>query len=369
VEGVELTRAFGGAYDGRRVLVTGHTGFKGSWLALWLDALGARVHGLALPADTDPSHHRLLALGHDETLVDLADAGATAAALREARPQVVFHLAAQSLVRRGYREPELTYRTNVLGTVALLEAVRATPSVRAVVLASSDKCYENREWVWGYRESDRLGGRDPYSASKACCEIVAASYRDSWLSAGDGRGFPVLLATARAGNVVGGGDWAEDRLVPDLVRAAAAGEITPLRRPEARRPWQHVLEPLAGYLVLGARLLDGDASVAEAWNFGPDEDGALSVQEIADGLAREWPDVRYAPDAGPHPHEAGTLVLDCAKARRRLAWRPVWDARETLARTAAWYRSHYREGRIRSRDDLARYGRDAAQLGLSWAAP
>jgi CDP-glucose 4,6-dehydratase len=368
VEGLDLTRTFGGAYRGARVAITGHTGFKGSWLALWLEAAGAEVHGMALAPDTEPSHHAVLGR-RSEPEVDLTDAAATRDALAAARPDVVFHLAAQSLVRRGYRDPALTWRTNVMGLVHLLEAVRDVSSVRAIVHATSDKCYENREWVWGYRESDRLGGRDPYSASKACGEIVTASYRDSFLAADDGRGRPVLVATARAGNVVGGGDWAEDRLVPDLVRAAAAGRATAVRRPGARRPWQHVLDPLAGYLLLGQRLLDGDASAAGAWNFGPSEDGALTVREVVERMAHAWGAVRYETDSAEHPHEAGTLVLDCSKARHGLGWRPVWNQDETFARTAAWYRAYYEAGAVRTRDDLAAYVRDAAEAGQAWAAP
>jgi len=356
---------FGGAYLGRRVLVTGHTGFKGSWLALWLQALGADVFGLALPAEPGPNHLQMLDLAMDEALVDLRDAAAVAAALQRFQPEVVFHLAAQPLVRRSYREPAATFDVNVMGLVNLLEAVRATPGVRVVVNATTDKCYLNRETAQGYREDDPLGGRDPYSASKACAEIVSASYRSSFLAAGKDR--VVALATARAGNVVGGGDWSEDRLIPDLVRSATSGESVAIRYPQATRPWQHVLEPLAGYLLLGQRLLADPGGDAEAWNFGPDASGQLSVAQVIVAFARQWPAVRCDVDRTPAPHEAGLLHLDCGKARERLGWRPVWSAAETLERTAAWYRRQHETGELGSRDDIARYVADARRAGLPWA--
>ncbi len=359
---------FGGVYAGRRVLVTGHTGFKGSWLALWLQSLGAEVCGLALPAEPGPNHLQLLDLTMDEALVDLRDAPAVAAALARFEPEVVFHLAAQPLVRRSYREPSATFDVNVMGLVNLLEAVRATPSVRVVVNATTDKCYLNRETREAYREDDPLGGHDPYSASKACAEIVSASYRQSFLAAGDGRGRPVALATARAGNVVGGGDWSEDRLLPDLVRSAVSGTSVPIRYPQATRPWQHVLEPLAGYLLLGERLLADPRGDAEAWNFGPDASGQLSVAQVIVAFARQWPAVRCDVDRTPQPHEAGLLALDCAKARQRLGWRPVWDAALTLERTAAWYRRQHESGELGSRDDIERYVADARRAGVAWAS-
>jgi CDP-glucose 4,6-dehydratase len=353
---------FGGAYLGRRVLVTGHTGFKGSWLALWLQALGADVCGLALPAEPGPNHLQLLGLSMEEALVDLRDADAVTDALRGFRPEVVFHLAAQPLVRRGYREPRATFDTNVLGLVNLLEAVRATPGVRAVVNATTDKCYLNRERAQGYREDDALGGHDPYSASKACAEIVSASWRASFLAAGG-----IGLATARAGNVVGGGDWSEDRLVPDLVRSATSGRPVAIRYPQATRPWQHVLEPLAGYLMLGERLLAEPGAFAEPWNFGPDASGELSVAEVIVAFARQWPAVRCDVDRSLQPHEAGLLHLDCGKVRERLGWRPVWNAATTFERTVAWYRRQHEQGAVDSRADLDRYVADARQAGLPWA--
>lgn len=358
---------FGGVYAGRRVLITGHTGFKGSWLALWLHCMGARVCGLSLPAEGDPNHSRLLQLPLEEELLDLRDAAAVRGALRRFTPELVFHFAAQPLVRRSYRAPAATFDTNVLGLVNLLEAVRATPSVRVVVNATTDKCYANRDTARGYREDDALGGHDPYSASKACAEIVSASYRSSFLANDDGRGHAVALATARAGNVVGGGDWSEDRLIPDLVRSATSGNATAIRYPHATRPWQHVLEPLAGYLLLGQRLMADPQDAAEAWNFGPDASGQLSVAEVIDSFSTHWPAVRCKVDRGPQLHEAELLHLDCDKAHARLAWRPVWDAHTTIERTARWYRRQHERGELCSLADIHQYITDARIAGLVWA--
>lgn len=359
---------FGGAYRGRRVLVTGHTGFKGSWLALWLHEMGASVCGLALAPDGEPNHSRLLGLRHDEALVDLRDADAVRAAVQGFAPDIVFHLGAQALVRRSYREPAATFATNVSGLVHVLEAVRATPSVRVVVNATSDKCYANVDTRRGYREDDVLGGHDPYSASKACAEIVSASYRRSFLAGDDGRGHRVALATARAGNVVGGGDWSEDRLVPDLVRSAAGGDAAVIRCPGATRPWQHVLEPLAGYLMLGQRLLADPDGAEGAWNFGPDAAGELSVADAIAAFSAHWPAVRCRIEPDPRLHEAGLLHLDCSKAHSQLGWRPVWHAGTAFRRTARWYRSHHEHGVIDSHADLRDYVADARAARLAWAS-
>jgi CDP-glucose 4,6-dehydratase len=355
--------AFGTAYRGRRVLVTGHTGFKGSWLCLWLRELGSEVTGLALDPPSEPSHWDLLKLPITDHRVDIRDEAAVRRVFAAERPEIVFHLAAQPLVRRSYREPVTTWATNVMGTAHVLEAVRHTPEVRAVVVVSTDKCYENREWPWAYRERDRLGGHDPYSASKAGAELVAASYRSALLR----QPSAPLLATARGGNVIGGGDWSEDRLIPDLVRAVVAGEPLVIRSPRATRPWQHVLDCLSGYLLLGQRLLAGDRTCADGWNFGPDGEGNRTVEQVLQHLARTWPQLRWQLAPGPQPHEAGLLQLDCAKAKMHLGWRPVWDLENAIHHTANWYRQLLEVGEVSSADELAAYVADAVNSRLVWA--
>ena len=324
-------------YRGRRVLVTGHTGFKGSWLVAWLREAGAVVTGYALPPDSDrPALFRdaRLADGMTSVLADVRDAARLTAVVQEAAPEIVFHLAAQSLVRRSYRQPVDTFLTNVIGTAHLLEAVRLTASVRGVVVVTSDKCYENDGSGRPLAETAPMGGHDPYSASKGCTELLAAAWRRSFLAERN-----VRVATARAGNVFGGGDWAEDRLFPDLLGAATRGEVAMLRSPAAVRPWQYVLEPLHGYLLLGRALVEEGAAAAEGWNFGPATRDALTVREIASRLGRVWNRVavREAPDANA-VHEAATLVLDAGKAQARLGWQPIYTLDEALTATASWYR-------------------------------
>jgi len=325
------------AWRGRRVLVTGHTGFKGAWLCLWLARLGARVTGFALAPEGRPNLFELAAVGNQvqSTIGDLRDAGALARALREAQPEVVFHLAAQSLVRRSYAEPVQTFETNVMGTVNLLEAVRQVRSVRAVVVVTSDKCYENRGIARGYVEDDPLGGHDPYSASKGCAEIVAASYRRSFFHE---PGMPAI-ASARAGNVIGGGDWSQDRLLPDLIRAFESGRPALIRNPAAIRPFQHVLEPLAGYLQLAAALLSERAAQARGWNFGPDAASTATVGAVADAAAAAWGGgAAWTTDGSEHPHEAAVLMLDASAARQRLHWTPRLSLARAVADTIDWHR-------------------------------
>lgn len=364
LEGVGVT-VFNGFYARRRVLVTGYTGFKGSWLALWLQALGAQVVGLALVPDTQPSHWAALQLdGVSEHLVDLLDAKAVQAVVQQYQPEIIFHLAAQSLVRRGYREPAATFATNVMGLVHLLEAVRECSSVRVVINATTDKVYAEQAASPGYREADPLGGHDPYSSSKACAELVSDCWRKSFFVSS--LSTPVSLATVRAGNVIGGGDWAEDRLVPDLVRAAIHGKALVVRNPDAIRPWQHVLEPLAGYLRL-AQLMWNDASLARAWNFGPDDDAAVSVRVITERLARHWSALRIQADTRVQPHEAAALRLDASAARSCLGWQSVWELDETLEYTARWYCDFHDHGQVNSQHDLDAYTATAQRLGLEWA--
>lgn len=328
-------------WKGRRVFVTGHTGFKGSWLALWLRSLGATIHGYALDPPTSPNLFvaaNVSAAMDTDTRGDLADLEKLKSSLVAARPEIVFHLAAQPLVRASYTDPVGTYMTNVIGTANLLEAVRAIPGVGAVVCVTTDKVYHNREWEHPYRETDALGGHDPYSASKAASEIVAASYRSSFLHySGE---HPTMLATARAGNVIGGGDWAADRLVPDCLMAFAAGEAVHLRFPGAIRPWQHVLEPLAGYMKLAQSLCGEDGGkFATAWNFGPDPGSEASVGRVADILKAQWGEGATVihNQEGNHPHEAGLLSLDSSRARRILGWQPRWSLEEALSHTVAWH--------------------------------
>lgn len=323
-------------WRGKRVLVTGHTGFKGSWLVLWLHKLGAQVTGFALPPESSPNLYEAADAGReiDSVMGDIRDLGSVRAVFDRYRPEIVFHLAAQSLVPESYARPVDTFTTNVIGTVNVLEAVRSG-DVRAVVNVTSDKCYENREWHWPYRENEPLGGRDPYSSSKACAELVTAAYRMSFLeSAG------VTVASARAGNVIGGGDWAKDRLVPDLIRAIGKGEPLRVRNPDAVRPWQHVLEPLSGYLQLAERL-GQDRRLSGSWNFGPAADDARSVQWIVDRLTALWGQgAAWEIDKRSHPHEAFQLTVDSSKARAVLCWKPRWALDRALESIVEWHKAH-----------------------------
>ena len=324
-----------GFWKGKNVFLTGHTGFKGGWFSLWLMRCGARVSGYALP----PAHEDGIYIaarvgsGLHTTAGDIRDAGMLKEAMAAAAPEIVFHLAAQPLVRASYANPTETYDVNVMGTVNFLEAVRATPSVRVAVIITSDKCYDNREWPWGYRESDPMGGGDPYSSSKGCVELVTAAYRRSFFT--DGR---VAVATARAGNVIGGGDWADDRLVPDMARAWSLRKPLHVRFPGAIRPWQHVLEPLHGYMMLAERLWGGGQEFSEGWNFGPRDGDAWPVGNLVARAAAVWGEgAVWKTDKKDHPHEARFLKLDCSKARTELGWAPLLDLETTLAWTAAWY--------------------------------
>lgn len=356
---------FGDIYRDRRVLLTGHTGFKGSWLALWLKNLGARVTGLALPPESTPSHWDLLNLDIDEKHIDIRDADAVADVVNAFSPEIVFHLAAQSLVRRSYRDPLKTWGTNVLGSANVLEACRQKQGVDAIIVVTTDKCYENQERESGYSENDRLGGHDPYSASKAGTELVVSSYRDAFFNQKDAP----LLASARAGNVIGGGDWSEDRLIPDLVRAIKDSKTLEIRYPHATRPWQHVLECLSGYLGLGQKLMEGKQEFAQAWNFGPDTDGNHTVKEVLSGVKERWSVFDWQVVEHQQPHEAQLLQLDSTKARQHIGWRPVWSFDECLSATVEWYRAEMEQASIVSLDQLKNYISAAKKDGLSWSNP
>jgi CDP-glucose 4,6-dehydratase len=333
-------------WSGRRVLVTGHTGFKGSWLCLWLQQLGAEVTGYALDPTTTPSVFRdaRVADGMRSERGDVRDRDALRAIVADVSPEIVLHLAAQSLVRRSYDDPLETYETNVLGALHVLDAVRAAAGVTGLVVVTSDKCYENKEWYWGYREGEELGGLDPYSSSKACVEILTRSLRHAYFAA-DGA---TAVATARAGNVIGGGDWSSDRLLPDIMRALVAGSPPEIRSPAATRPWQHVLEPLSGYLALAEELARGH-ECAEAWNFGPDEEDAMPVSWIVERVSALWGDASdWRRQEGEHPYESTFLKLDASKARARLGWRPRLGLAAALEWLVEWYRAHARGEDVRA---------------------
>lgn len=360
---------FDQVYRQKKVVVTGHTGFKGSWLSLWLLNLGAQVRGYALELPTQPNHYEISHLDMESILGDIRDRERLTQVIQSWKPDIAFHLAAQSLVIRSYQDPVETFETNLMGTVNLLEACRRSTSVRAVVNVTSDKCYENDERAQGYKEGDPMGGHDPYSASKGCAELATTSYKRSFFSSeGYGEIHNTLIASVRAGNIVGGGDWGENRLVPDLVRAAERNERAIIRHPDSVRPWQHVLEPLSGYLLLGQYLLEGKREFSGPWNFGSDEEDHLTVLEVAKELQKSWPKIDF--ETRPQskgPHEATLLKLDCSKARAGLEWRTLWKGSRMFQKTAEWYRAFYDAGQVLSSEQLARYVGDAKREGLEWA--
>ena len=383
-----IEHAFGGLYRGKRVFVTGHTGFKGSWLVLWLARLGAEVHGYALEPPTLPSLFEDAGVGEalaSHQTGDVRDPDALLRAVEAARPEFVFHLAAQSLVRLSYSQPRDTYDVNVMGTVNVLDAVRRVASVRVCQVVTSDKCYENREWVYAYRENDPLGGYDPYSSSKGCAELAVSAYRRSFFAAEGAGPAGTSLASVRAGNVIGGGDWAQDRILPDCVRALQRGEPVLVRNPHAVRPWQHVLEPLSGYLSAAACQWEDPIRFAEAWNFGPSAAANLPVREIVERVLREWggeaswrsPSTMAADgrrEESMPPHEARFLKLDITKAQNLLHWGPVFSVEEAVAATVRWYRETAAHGEVRAvrslcLDQIHDYTTRAAGMGAAWAAP
>ena len=328
-------------WKGKKVLVTGHTGFKGSWLSLWLQSLDAEVVGISLDSPTTPSLYEQanVSKGMISLRQDIRNGEAVKQLFQQHKPEIVFHLAAQPLVRLSYREPVETYEINVMGTLHVLEGIRSVDSVRSAVMITTDKCYQNKEWVWGYRETDTLGGHDPYSSSKGAAELLISSYRNSYFPQDKYSEHKTAIASARAGNVIGGGDWAEDRLIPDIIRAFQNNKEVVIRNPKSTRPWQHVLEPLSGYLKLAEQLEKNGDQYAEAWNFGPAEIDARPVQWIVEKMVKLWGEnANWINDKSEHPHEANYLKLDCSKAHMKLNWYPRWDLSETLLRIVEWHK-------------------------------
>ena len=355
-------KQFDDIYRKKRVLVTGHTGFKGSWLTLWLLELGALVSGISLKPKENPNHWNLLDLNISDHFVDIRDLSLVKKVFEIQEPEIVFHLAAQPLVRQSYKDPIETLSTNVMGTANVLEACRTTESVQVVIIITTDKCYKNREWAWGYRENDALGGHDCYSASKACAELVTSSYSDAFFNFKESP----LVATARTGNVIGGGDWSEDRLIPDLVRSLNNNISLEIRSPQATRPWQHVLDPLSGYLLLGQKLLMRDNSFTGPWNFGPAIEGNRTVTEILNKLNTYWEELRWHEIDKAQPHEANLLYLDSSQARSKLKWQPVWNHETVLQKTAEWYSAWMKNKNVVSHFQLSEYLINALELKHEW---
>lgn len=368
LESVVMLSLFGGIYKDKTVLVTGHTGFKGSWLIYWLNKMGAKVIGYSLEAPSNPNHIGLLDLDIVSIIGDIRDQQKLHEIFEAHKPDIVFHLAAQPLVRLSYDEPVETYETNVMGTLKVLEACRKCDSVKAIVNITSDKAYENKEWIWGYRENDPMGGYDPYSSSKGCAELLASSYRNSYFNLDDyGTKHNTLLASCRAGNVIGGGDWAQDRLITDIMVAVSKNEKVRIRNPYATRPWQHVLEPLSGYLHIGQKLLQGKKEFAEGWNFGPSDEGSISVEDVVKYIQQYWDRIDYELNLNKdHPHEANLLKLDCSKAHIRLKWKDVWDSQKTFEKMTRWYKSFYQEDTVLTQEDLDAYVADAKAKNIEW---
>ncbi|MCT7552723.1 CDP-glucose 4,6-dehydratase [Aliarcobacter butzleri] len=360
---------FSGIYKDKTVLVTGHTGFKGSWLCFWLKQMGVKVVGYSLEAPTNPNHIELLKLDIISIIGDIRDLEKLNQTFETYKPDIVFHLAAQPLVRLSYENPIETYETNVIGTLKVFEACRIA-KVRAIVNITSDKAYENREWIWGYRENDPMGGYDPYSSSKGCADILATSYRNSFFNIKDyKKTHNTLIATCRAGNVIGGGDWAKDRLITDIMISVSQDKKVSIRNPKATRPWQHVLEPLSGYLQIGQKLLEEKVEFAEAWNFGPTDEGSITVEEVVQNVKKHWDKIDYEINKDPNQlHEANLLKLDCSKAHILLKWKDVWDSETTFEKTVKWYKSYYENNKeILTQNDLESYIADAKAKNIEWA--
>lgn len=359
---------FSGIYKGKTVLVTGHTGFKGSWLTYWLSEMGSNVIGYSLAAPTEPSHFELLKLNITSIIGDIRDQNLLDQTFAKYNPDIVFHLAAQPLVRLSYSNPIETYETNVIGTLKVFEACRKH-NTKAIVNVTSDKAYENKEWIWGYKENDPMGGYDPYSSSKGCAELLTSSYRNSYFNLKDyGVKHHTLLASCRAGNVIGGGDWAKDRLITDIMCSVSEGKKVKIRNPFATRPWQHVLEPLSGYLLIGQKLLEKEVKFADGWNFGPSDEGSITVEEVVKNVKIHWDKIDYELGSNPDDlHEANLLKLDCSKAHTFLKWEGVWDSQKTFEKTVLWYKSYYEEATVLTTEDLSSYIENAKAKKIEWS--
>ena len=359
---------FSGIYKDKTVLVTGHTGFKGSWLCFWLKQMGAKVVGYSLEAPTNPNHIELLDLDIISIIGDIRDLDKLNQVFNKYKPDIVFHLAAQALVKYSYENPIETYETNVIGTLKVFEASRIN-NVKAIVNITSDKAYENKEWIWGYRENDPMGGYDPYSSSKGCADLLATSYRNSYFNINEyKKTHNTLLATCRAGNVIGGGDWAKDRLITDIMISVSIGKKVSIRNPKATRPWQHVLEPLSGYLQIGQKLLEEKVEFAEAWNFGPSDEGSITVEEVVQNVKKHWDKIDYEINQDPNQlHEANLLKLDCTKANTILKWKDVWDSETTFEKTVNWYKNFYENNKeLLTQSDLENYIKEAVGKNIVW---
>jgi CDP-glucose 4,6-dehydratase len=371
LEALAMTSLFGEVYKDKIVLVTGHTGFKGSWLVYWLTQMGAKVIGYSLEAPTIPNHFELLQNNSQLTSIigDIRDLDKLNQIFKTHNPDIVFHLAAQALVRLSYENPIETYETNVMGTLKVLEACRAN-NVKAIVNITSDKAYENKEWIWGYRENDSLGGYDPYSSSKGCADILVNSYRNSYFNPQEyKKTHNTLIASCRAGNVIGGGDWAKDRLMTDIMLSVSQGKKVSIRNPQATRPWQHVLEPLSGYLHVGQKLLEEKQEFGAAWNFGPSDEGSISVEQVVENVKKHWDKIDYEIHQNPNQlHEASLLKLDCSKAHILLKWKDVWDSGITFEKTVKWYKAFYEEDKnVLTQEDLESYVANAKAKKIEWA--
>lgn len=357
LENLEIRNNFSGIYSNKNILITGHTGFKGSWLALWLINMGANVIGYSQDPPTIPNHYQLLNLDIKSIHGDVRDKNKLERVILKSKPEIIFHLAAQSLVRKSYREPIDTFETNILGTVNLLEASKRSNSIKAIVVVTSDKCYENKESNNGYSETDPLGGYDPYSASKGCAEIITSSYRQSFFNLQNyGKTHQVLIGSCRAGNVIGGGDWAEDRIIPDIVSATVKNRDAIIRNPHSIRPWQHVLDPLSGYLMVGKKLLLGEKEFACAWNFGPSEEENVSVIDLVSQMQINWEKIKYKVDRKYYqPVETSRLILDSSKAFKKLGWKNIWSIPKAIHMTTIWYKTYYDENIILTQSQLNEY--------------